>query len=120
MKWEIFKMLIEHYYDKNPRTKSGQTPMHCAAQYGHKDCVKVIMDAVEEKWEKCPEDGDANTPLHLAAKGGHLETCKLINEYLPENKYKKNLAGKTPANLARKGGHNEIADLLTVTVDLHN
>jgi len=108
---EIFKMLIEHFYDKNPRIRFGTTPMHYAAQWGHKDCVKVIMDAVEEEWEKCPEDGDGSTPLHLAAKGGHIETCRLINEYLPENKNKKNDAGKTPANLARERGHTEIVEL---------
>ena len=103
---EIFKMLIEHFYDKNPRTRFGITPMHYAAQWGHKDCVKAIMDAVEEKWEKCPENADGNTPL-----GGHLETCRLINEYLPDNKNMMNNHDETPVDLARERGHTEIVDL---------
>ena len=84
------KILIEHFGHQIPRTINGNTPMHYAAQRGHKDCARAIMDTVEEEWEKFPTDCNANTPLHHAAEKGHLETCRMINEYIPENKNMKN------------------------------
>ena len=110
--WEILNILIEHFDNKNPCSTFGQTPMHLAANLGNTDCVKAIMDAVEEEFEKCPEDAVGDTPLHWAAAHGRLETCRMINEVLPDNKNMRNKAGETPADIAREEGHEEIVDLL--------
>ena len=95
-----------------PHTQTTNTPMHLAAKLGNTDCVKAIMDAVEEEFEKCPEDALGDTPLHWAAAHGRLETCRMINEVLPDNENMRNKAGETPADIAREEGHEEIVDLL--------
>jgi ankyrin repeat protein len=58
--------------------KNGLTPLHDAAQIGHLEMVKIIL---EYAIDKNPEDNDGVTPLHDAAQIGHLEIVKIIMEY---------------------------------------
>ena len=61
--------------NKNPRDKCGMTPLHMAAQKGHLEVCKMIMECLEDK---NPIDRLGETPLHFAAKNGHFDTCKLF------------------------------------------
>ena len=77
-------------------------PLHIAANYGHFDICKLIVDNVDDK---NPAELNGNTPLHIAAHNGYFEICQLIignvNDKNPANKQ-----GVTPSQLAANNGHN--------------
>ena len=97
--------------DKNPKDLNGETPLHRAAESGHLDICKLILEnpSVKDKNPKCLKSWDresgrnfkGQTPLHLAAKGRHLEICKVIMNFT-KNKSPKRTDGKTPGQLAHK------------------
>ena len=43
---EVFKIIFEEVEDKNPRDCLGMTPLHVAAQRGHLDICKIIMQEI--------------------------------------------------------------------------
>ena len=51
----------------------GQTPLHAAADGGHLETYKIIMDKVEDKNSQA-NNGD--TPLQLAFWNGHLDVFR--------------------------------------------
>ena len=53
----------------------GKTALYEAAENGHAEIFKIILDMFEEK---NPEDIYGQTPLHLAAQNGHAEIFKMI------------------------------------------
>ena len=64
-------------YTNNPTVPDnyGETPIHCAARYGHIEVIKVLI--------KCTEnpntiDKNGNTPIHTAANYGHSEIIKIL------------------------------------------
>ncbi len=54
---------------------SGHTSLHLAAQNGHLESVKFLVQNGAEKEARQKNDW---TPLHLAAQNGHLETVKFL------------------------------------------
>ena len=85
------------------------TPLHLAAQNGHTEVAKVILDengAVINnldvmKW----------TPLHWAAKGGHLETAKLLLEYNADINLKDDY-NRTPLKVAKQCNKMDVANFI--------
>ena len=84
-------------HDNNPADNHGSTPLHIAAQTGHLDIYKLIIDKVENK---NPTDNDGTTSFHLTVQYNHSEICKLINNnvnpadnqgYTPRNQLARNL-----------------------------
>ena len=47
----------------------GRTPLHYAAEAGHLNVVKYILDRISDK---NPKDTEGRTPLHFAARRGHV------------------------------------------------
>ena len=73
---------METLEDKNPeqiKGDAGYTPLHAAAENGHVEVCRLIMDAVEDISPKTKKD--KTTPLHLAAKNGHKAVQGLILTY---------------------------------------
>ena len=62
--------ILENVDNKNPKEKSGWTPLHDAALNGYHDVCRFIVQNVADK---NPKDDCGNTPLHEAARGGHFE-----------------------------------------------
>ena len=58
---------------KNPKEKSGWTPLHDAALNGYQDVCRFIVQNVADK---NPKDDTGNTPLHEAASVGHLNAFR--------------------------------------------
>ena len=56
--------------EKNSANNSGLTPFHTAANNGHFDICKFIIDIVDDK---NPAINSDFTPLHIAAQNGHLK-----------------------------------------------
>ena len=63
--------------DKNPAENDGFTPLYVAAQNGHFQICKLIIDYVEDK---NPANNLGYTPLYAAGLNGHFDVCKLIIE----------------------------------------
>jgi ankyrin repeat protein len=62
-------------YMINVATTSGLTLLHCAADMGHVDMTKYLLDHGAQIH---PRDDDGLTPLHLACIGGHIEVIDLL------------------------------------------
>jgi len=82
----------------NAKGKDGWTPLHFAAQNGHKEIVDALL-AKEADVNAKGKDG--RTPLHLAARNGRTEVVKILiaNGADP---LLKNKDGKTPRDLAER------------------
>jgi len=93
--------------DKNPQTAANSgvcTQMHAAADNGHFEICRVILDNMEDK---NPVDSFGTTPLYLAAMRGHLETYRLILENV-QVKNPANEFGHTLFSLAVDRGHTNV------------
>ena len=86
------KLEQENYKIKkeNIRNDFGMLPLHYAAEKGHTNVVKQLLEVAENK---NPEDNNRYTPLHLAAENGHICAVKIILDSV-ENK---NPNGKWPS-----------------------
>ena len=94
---------------RNPGNRTGITPLHVAAQNGHLQVCKLLIQSTDDKNPKAKHDG---TPLHYAAKMGHLDICKLIMENISD-KNPHDSFSKTPFKIAAEYGHQDICDLIT-------
>ena len=72
---EINKSMHEWIFENNPSDEDGTTLLHWAAENGHLDICKSIM---EENQVKNPKNKEGWTPLHAASKGSNTEIFKLI------------------------------------------
>ena len=110
--FEICKFLAksEPFENKNPRTKTGVTPLHLAAKNGHLDIYQFISKK-RVPWVNINPRMDCDiTPLHLAAKYGQFKVCKFICDNLDNwNLRRSDL--KTPFELALMKGHIKTAGL---------
>ena len=130
---DICSLIVQNVEDKNPRLLSGrkrkhspknswipshnvmrgQTPLHSAAQNGHLEVCRLIMNNVIDR---NPKDQRGVTPLHLAAYGGHLEVCRHIMEsnrdFCEPLKNPKDRWGQTPLHRAADSGHLEVCLLI--------
>jgi hypothetical protein len=80
-----------------------------AAQYGHVEIVRMLLDAGEDPSRYNPVGGHSHaTPLHQAAGVGNFEMVRLLVEWGARLDLKDVLWGGTPADWARHGGKKEI------------
>lgn len=92
----------ERYVDEGdsvnaPRAADGRTPLHAAAQQGHRKMVTYLLNQGASVNAK---DNEGNTPLHLAAAGGHDSTVRILLSDKADPTIRNN-AGQTPLDLAR-------------------
>lgn len=87
--------------------------MALAAQYGHVEIVRVLLDAGEDPNRYNPVGGHSHaTPLHQAAGAGNLEMVRLLVERGARLDLKDVLWHGTPADWAGHEGKTEIEEYL--------
>jgi len=86
----------------------GETPLHLAAKWGHKEIVALLLANRADVNAKT-ESGD--TPLHYAAENGEDDVAALLlvshAEVDSRNKW-----GQTPLHWAAQDGHKDMVSLL--------
>src|SRR5690348_8276789 len=84
-----------------------------AADYGHVDVVRLLLDAGEDPNRYNPVGGHSHTtPLHQAAGAGHAEVVRLLVERGARLDLKDILWQATPAGWAKHAGRTEIEGYL--------
>ncbi|XP_067929370.1 uncharacterized protein [Watersipora subatra] len=141
------KELIDHNADlKNYVDARGNTPLHLAAEAGHKEIVQYLV-AVEADIDVNDQIGyepvhmaalhghvnclmilvamgaslssktnDCKLPIHLAAMNGNMETCK----WLVANRSRldeEDDFNRTPVDMAENNGHDDVALFLRTCIN---
>jgi hypothetical protein len=87
--------------------------MAWAAQFGHIDIVRLMLDlGLDPSRFNPPGAHSHSTPLHQAALAGHANVVRLLVESGANVGVTDILWGGTPADWAEHGGHHEIAAYL--------
>ncbi|XP_072497922.1 ankyrin repeat and SAM domain-containing protein 1A isoform X5 [Notamacropus eugenii] len=90
------------------KNNDNETALHCAAQYGHTEVVKVLL---EELTDPTMRNNKFETPLDLAALYGRLEVVKMLLNAHP-NLLSCNTKKHTPLHLAARNGHKAVVRVL--------
>ncbi|XP_026115462.1 ankyrin repeat and SAM domain-containing protein 1A-like isoform X3 [Carassius auratus] len=100
----------------NAKNNDNETPLHCAAQYGHTQVVQLLL---EELTDPTMRNNKFETPLDLAALYGRLDVVKLLLRAHP-NLLSSNTKKHTPLHLASRNGHLPVVEvLLAAGVDIN-
>ncbi|XP_048839756.1 ankyrin repeat and SAM domain-containing protein 1A-like isoform X1 [Brienomyrus brachyistius] len=92
----------------NAKNLDNETPLHCAAQYGHTEVVRLLL---EELTDPTMRNSKMETPLDLAALYGRLEVVKLLLSAHP-NLLSCSTRSHTPLHLAARNGHLAVVEVL--------
>ncbi|KAK1801587.1 hypothetical protein P4O66_004548 [Electrophorus voltai] len=92
----------------NAKNNDNETPLHCAAQYGHSEVVRLLL---EELTDPTMRNNRFETPLDLAALYGRLDVVKLLLCAHP-NLLSTNTRKHTPLHLASRNGHLPVVEVL--------
>lgn len=92
----------------NPQNNDNETALHCAAQYGHTEVVKALL---EELTDPTMRNNKFETPLDLAALYGRLEVVKMLLSAHP-NLLSCSTRKHTPLHLAARNGHKAVVQVL--------
>nr|AAI71681.1 Ehmt1a protein [Danio rerio] len=105
----ILHMLVEGV-DPNLRMDSEKrkTPLHCAAEEGHKDICHVLVQA-GANLDMC--DIEQRTPLMYACNNNHLENVKYLLKAGASSAHK-DMRGSTCLHLAARAGHTNVLQYL--------
>jgi ankyrin repeat protein len=91
--------------------ESRQRALALAAQHGHVEVVRLLLDAGEDPNRYNPEGNHAHsTPLHQAALAGHGEVVRLLVERGARLDLKDTIYRGTPLDWAVHGGQTAVAE----------
>lgn len=93
-----------------------ETALHCAAQYGHSEVVRVLL---QELTDPSMRNSRGETPLDLAALYGRLQVVRMLLTAHP-NLMSCNTRKHTPLHLAARNGHySTVRVLLEADMDVN-
>jgi hypothetical protein len=109
-KLEKAKSLIKANPDlvNSQASYASQTPLHLAAEYGHKDVAELLL---ANKADVEAKASGGWTPLLNAVFGGHKDLVELLVANKADVNVKED-AGRTPLHVAAENGYTEIAAFL--------
>ena len=93
--------LLRQPQDPNQTDVFGKTALHCAAEHGSKECIRLLASAGADMNFQL---ADGATPLHLAALQGHTEVVGLLFQHGAKLDMATN-KGATPLHVAATQGH---------------
>jgi len=94
-------------------SKTKHVALALAAQHGHTDVVRVLLDANEDPNRYNPEGFHAHsTPLHQAVWSNHRDVVRLLVERGAALDFRDSVYEGTPLDWAIYGNRTEIADYL--------
>jgi ankyrin repeat protein len=94
---------------KAQEERLGERPLHLAAEKGHNDVVKLLL---EHKAEVDAKTESGETPLYLAAEKGHKDVAELLLSHGADVNAKDKNFGRTPLHEAAVFGHKDVVELL--------
>ncbi len=119
-KCDIAELLIErgasfsaYYYHSVLGDTRHETLVHIAAELGHKDMVKLLLD--HDRYDRAmidKPDSNHNSALHIAAFKGHAEIVQMLLDY-GFNAEMKGGNSKLAIGYAHQGKHQQVVDILT-------
>ena len=92
------------------KTNDGATPLYIAAQNGHLEVVRFLVESGANKDQGTADDGA--TPLYIAAQNGHLEVVRFLLESGANKDQGTADDGATPLYIAAQNGHLEVVRFL--------
>jgi ankyrin repeat protein len=111
---EIPKLLMKVGADGFDEDVSCQTALHIAAEIGHVDLVKLLM---ERKQKMDVTDDRGCTPLYKARGAESDDAALYMIDYAKENINKIAKNGKTPLQNAAAKGHRKIVEAIFETLN---
>jgi ankyrin repeat protein len=105
---EIVDRLLKKGADVNGKDYSGQTPLHCAAGFGHEHVVRTLLSAGADVSIK---DDEGHTALHSAAAQGHKNIVGLLLER-KANMNDLDVNEGSPLHFAARRGHEPVVKIL--------
>ncbi|KAM4523761.1 ankyrin repeat and sterile alpha motif domain-containing protein 1B isoform 6-T6 [Fundulus diaphanus] len=116
---DIVRILIHHrpsHCRVNQQNHERETPLHCAAQYGHTEVVSVLL---QELTDPMMRNNRQESPLDLAALYGRLQVVRMLVSTHP-NLMTSHTRLHTPLHLAaRNGHHSTVQTLLEAGMDVN-
>lgn len=103
---QVRRLLAERPDQVDVRNNRGETPLHLAARYGHKDAARVLL---EKGADANARDRFSHTPLHAAATSGRGELVPLLVSHGADLDAT-DLHGRTPLFIAATQKSEEIID----------
>ena len=111
---EEIEKIVAGIADVNQAMSNGATPLFIAAQNGHTETAKLLL---EKRADVNQAMSNGATPLYIAAQNDHRETVQLlITERADVNQAMSN--GATPLYIAAQSGHTETVQLLITKMQM--
>lgn len=101
--------LLGNYANVNYTDHDGDTALHAAAEYGHPEIIRTLVQQGKANVDR--RDSDGKTPLHFAAEHGQLAAVKALLEVGARPNVRDN-DGWTPLHFAADAESPEMVILL--------
>ena len=113
----VVRCLLRYQVGINIPGPHGSTPLALAAQKGHLDICKLLLEDNRCEVNQSANLGDATgvTPLHLAAQNGHAPIVQLLIDQgatVNAQMAVRGIKSVTPLHLAVEANHMDVLDIL--------